>query len=100
MMHSPVSDEEAALQILSVFGRYNVTASGVLKRNQFMEVRDSDFMRGLNGAVEKSWVERHPKDRYRYILTQAGRDLLDAASANYAAVAPSVSAPVALQQST
>jgi hypothetical protein len=69
----PVTDEDVARQFLSVFGQYKVPVAGVLRRNYFSGIRDSDFSRGLNKAVENKWVQRHERDRYRYILTQAGR---------------------------
>jgi hypothetical protein len=46
------SDEEVGRQILSIFMKYKVGASGVLRRNYFLDVRDADFQRGLNKAVE------------------------------------------------
>ena len=64
----------AARQILAVFAKYKVTVAGVLRRHQFFEVRDSDFQRGIDGAVAKGWIQRHERDRYRYILTTAGRE--------------------------
>lgn len=69
------SDDQAALQILSVFAKYKTTVGGVLRRHQFFEVRDSDFQRGLDAAVSKGWmIQRHGRDRYRYILLAAGRE--------------------------
>src|SRR5205809_994025 len=67
-------DEYAAGQILAVFARYKVAVAGVLRRHQFFEVRDSDFQRGIDAAVAKGWIQRHERDRYRYILTVAGRE--------------------------
>jgi hypothetical protein len=72
-----IDGESAARQILAVFARYKVTVSGVLRRHQFFEVRDSDFQRGIDGAVAKGWIQRHERDRYRYILTTAGREAFD-----------------------
>jgi hypothetical protein len=69
-----IDGDYAARQILAVFARYKVTVAGVLRRHQFFEVRDSDFQRGIDGAVAKGWIERHERDRYRYILTKAGRE--------------------------
>lgn len=67
-----LSDEEAGLQILDVF-RYNKTpANGMLPRNYFFAVRDSDFQRGMNRAIAKKWITRHLRNRYQYILTEAG----------------------------
>lgn len=67
------SDDDAARQILSVFAKYKVAVAGVLRRHQFFEVRDSDFQRGIDAAVKSGWIKRHERDRYRYILTAAGR---------------------------
>jgi hypothetical protein len=72
-MAIPQASDYAARQILSVFAKYKVTVGGILRRHQFFEVRDSDFQRGIGDAVAKGWIERHPRDRYRYILTTAGR---------------------------
>jgi hypothetical protein len=74
LMKVPQADDYAARQILAVFARYKVTVAGVLRRHQFFEVRDSDFQRGIDGAVANGWIQRHPRDRYRYILTIAGRE--------------------------
>jgi hypothetical protein len=74
LMIDPQADDQAARQILAVFARYNVTVAGVLRRHQFFEVRDSDFQRGMDGAVARGWIQRHPRDRYRYFLTTAGRE--------------------------
>ena len=68
-----VSHEAAARHILEVFARYNVPAGGELRRNHFFDVRDGDFQRGIDRAVEVKWIERHPRDRYRYKLTEYGR---------------------------
>ena len=74
-MTVPNSDGDyAARQILAVFARYKVTVAGCLRRHQFFEVRDSEFQRGIDGAVAKGWIQRHERDRYRYILTRAGRE--------------------------
>ena len=69
----PTTDEDVARQFLSIFGEYKVPAAGFLRRLHFQKIRDSDFSRGLNKAVENQWVQRHERDRYRYILTQTGR---------------------------
>jgi hypothetical protein len=42
-------------QILGVFMRHRIPATGTLQRNYF-EVRDSDFQRGINKAVANNWV--------------------------------------------
>jgi hypothetical protein len=66
------SDEEVGHQILDIFMKYRVGASGVLRRNNFMDVRDADFQRGLNKAVENRWIKIKSRDRYTYELTEAG----------------------------
>jgi hypothetical protein len=47
------SDDEVSRQILGVFMRHRIPASGILQRNDFFDVRDGDFQRGLNKAVAK-----------------------------------------------
>jgi hypothetical protein len=66
------SDEEVGRQILGIFMQYKVPVGGVLRRNHFMEVRDADFQRGLNKAVENRWLTIKPHDRYTYLLTDVG----------------------------
>jgi hypothetical protein len=66
------SDEEVGRQIIGVFSRYKITPGGKLRRNHFAEVRDADFQRGLNKAVENNWLKLKPRDRYTYELTEAG----------------------------
>src|SRR3954454_17692185 len=73
-----VLEDHAARQILAVFARYNVAVAGVLRRHQFFEVRDSDFQRGIDGAVARGWIERHHYDRYRYVLTKQGKEAFKA----------------------
>ena len=70
-MSGPRTDEEVGRQILSIFMRYKVPPSGKLRRNQFMEVRDADFQRGLSKAVENYWI-RIGRDRYSYELMEVG----------------------------
>jgi hypothetical protein len=41
------SDEDVSRQILRVFMRFRIPASGVLQRNYFFDVRDGDFQRGI-----------------------------------------------------
>jgi hypothetical protein len=65
------SDEEVGRQILSIFMQHKVGANGVLRRNNFFNVRDADFQRGLNKAVENRWIKTL-RDRYAYELTEAG----------------------------
>jgi hypothetical protein len=67
-----VSDDEVGRQILGIFMKHRVLASGVLRRNHFMDVRDADFQRGLNKAVENHWIKISLRDRYTYELTEAG----------------------------
>lgn len=67
-----LSDEEAGLQILDVFRLNKTPANGILRRNFFFAVRDSDFQRGINRAIANKWITLHLRDRYRYILTEAG----------------------------
>jgi hypothetical protein len=67
------SDEDVGRQILSIFIRHKVVAGGVLRRNQFIDVRDADFQRGLNKAVGNHWLRVDLRDRYTYELTEAGR---------------------------
>jgi hypothetical protein len=66
------TDEEAGRQILDVFLKNKVCAGGALRRNHFFEVRDADFQRGVNKAVEKNWIKVNTRDRYTYELTTAG----------------------------
>ena len=71
-MSQALSDEDVALQILRIFGEHHVLAGGTLQRNQFFKVRNGDFRRGLNKAVEKNWIMIKRRDRYTYELTKAG----------------------------
>ncbi len=66
------SDEDVGRQILGIFSRHKVRAGGTLRRNQFGEVRDADFQRGINRAVENAWIKIKLRDRYTYELTDAG----------------------------
>ena len=72
MANPPLSDEEAGRQILGIFTRHKVPASGMLRRNHFFDVRDGDFQRGINRAVHHQWITLHLRDRYRYILSDEG----------------------------
>ena len=65
-------DEDIGRQILSIFVKHKVVAGGVLRRNHFIAVRDADFQRGLNKAVENNWLKVRLHDRYTYELTEAG----------------------------
>ena len=71
-MAQPLSDEEAGRQILGIFARNKVAANGTLRRIHFFDVRDGDFQRGINRAVQNKWIAVHHRDRYRYILTEEG----------------------------
>jgi hypothetical protein len=44
----------------------------MLRRNNFFDVRDGDFQRGINRAVHNKWITLHMRDRYRYILSDEG----------------------------
>ncbi len=72
-MSNTLSDEQVARQILSVFDRHKIPPSGLLKRNNFMEIRDGDFQRGMQRAILNNWIEPHTRDRYRYVLTPGGK---------------------------
>ena len=50
------SDEDVSRQILGVFMRHRIPATGTLQRNYFFEVRDGDFQRGINKAVANNWI--------------------------------------------
>jgi len=71
-MPSRMSDEDVGRQILGIFMRYRVTAGGTLRRNNFFDVRDADFQRGLNFAIASKWIKQHLRDRYTYQLTETG----------------------------
>jgi hypothetical protein len=71
-MSRALSDQEAGLQVLSIFVRNKVPASGTLRRIHFFDVRDGDFQRGINNAVTNRWITIHHRDRYRYSLTDEG----------------------------
>jgi hypothetical protein len=70
--HAMTSDEDVGRQILGIFMKHRIGARGVLRRNNFMDVRDADFQRGLNNAIANSWLKMKPRDRYTYELTEAG----------------------------
>ena len=67
-----LSDEEVCQQILGIFMKYRIRPTGLLRRNHFVGVRDADFQRGLNKAVENSWIKIKMGDRYTYELTEMG----------------------------
>ena len=71
-MPDRLSDEDVSRQILGVFMRHRIPASGTLQRNYFFDVRDSDFQRGINKAVANNWITIDLRNRYRYQLTTAG----------------------------
>ena len=66
------SDDEVSRQILGVFMRHRIPASGILQRNNFFNVRDGDFQRGINKAVANNWITIDLRNRYRYQLTATG----------------------------
>ncbi|MGA9001544.1 MAG: hypothetical protein WB504_03660, partial [Pseudolabrys sp.] len=66
------SDEEVSRQILGIFMRHRIPASGTLQRNNFFDVRDGDFQRGINKAVANNWITIDLRNRYRYQLTASG----------------------------
>ena len=70
MPHRP-SEEEVGRQILGIFMRHQVTG-GTLQRNNFFDVRDGDFQRGINKAVSENWITIDQRNRYRYQLTATG----------------------------
>jgi len=51
-----------------------------------MEVRDGDFQRGLNHLLSNKWITLHPRDRYRYILTEEGYAVVLSAATGAASV--------------
>lgn len=71
MTHTP-TDEEVGRQFLGIFVRHGVPAGGTLMRNNFFDVRDGDFQRGLNNAVANGWITVDARNRYRYVLTATG----------------------------
>ena len=71
-MPDRLSDDEVSRQILGVFTRHRIPASGILQRNYFLAVRDGDFQRGLNKAVANNWITIDLRNRYRYQLTATG----------------------------
>ena len=71
MPHRP-SEEEVGRQILGIFMRHRVTVGGTLQRNNFFDVRDGDFQRGINKAVSENWITIDQRNRYRYQLTAMG----------------------------
>ena len=66
------SDEDVSRQILGVFVRHRIPATGTLPRTYFFEVRDGDFQRGINKAVANNWITIDLRNRYRYQLTTTG----------------------------
>ena len=71
-MPEPLSDEEMARQILAIFAEHHMASGGILRRNHFFTVRDGDFQRALNKAIEKKWISITKRDRYTYELTNVG----------------------------
>ncbi len=76
------SDEEVGRQILGIFARHKIAAGGVLQRNYFFDVRDGDFQRGINRAIENNWIMIDLRNRYRYQLTATGYALGGSSLAN------------------
>ena len=73
------SDDEVSRQILGVFMRHRIPASGILQRNHFFDVRDGDFQRGLNKAVANNWITIHADveaTHRRSLLHYGGRSSL------------------------
>ena len=70
-MVAALSDDEVARQILGIFGEHHVRPGGALWRNNFLKVRNGDFRRGLDKAVEVGWIKK-TRNRYKYELTEAG----------------------------
>ena len=66
------SDDEVSRQILGVFMSHRIPASGTLQRNNFFDVRDGDFQRGINKAVANNWITIDLRNRFRYQLTAMG----------------------------
>ena len=71
-MPDRLSDEDFSHQILGIFMRHRIPATGALQRNYFFDVRDSDFQRGINKAVANNWITIDLRNRYRYHLTTTG----------------------------
>ena len=59
-------------QIIGVFTRHRIPATGTLQRNYFFQVRDGDFQRGINKAVANNWITIDLRNRDRYQLTTTG----------------------------
>ena len=70
------SDQEVAYQILHVFHRCDVSAGGFLMRNKFASVRDGDFQRAILAATANGWISPATRDRYKYFLTEKGRQAM------------------------
>lgn len=71
-MHDRPSDTDVSRQILRIFMRHRIAVSGTLQRNNFFDVRDGDFQRGINKAVANNWITIDLRNRYRYRLTATG----------------------------
>ena len=70
--HRPSACESVGRQILGIFIRRGIHAGGSLTRNYFVDVRDSDFQRGIDAAIANNWITIDARNRYRYILTATG----------------------------
>jgi hypothetical protein len=49
------SDEDVSRQILGVFMRHRIPATGMLQRNYFFEVCYSNFLSAFYKALAKTW---------------------------------------------
>ena len=67
-----ISNDDAGRQIMLVFHQRGVRPGGRLRRNNFQGVRDAQFRRELDNAIEHAWPKIVPPDRYTYELTDAG----------------------------
>ena len=66
------SDDEVSRQIIGVFIRHRIPANGILQRNDFFDVRDGDFQRGINRSGRDNLITIDQRNRYRYQLTSTG----------------------------
>ena len=71
-MRDRPSDEEVSRQILGIFMRHRIPASGTLQRNNFFFFFFGDFQRGINKAVANNWITIFLRNCYRYQLTASG----------------------------
>jgi hypothetical protein len=71
-MSSRPVDEAVSREILWIFMRHRIAVNGILQRNNFFNVRDGDFQRGINKAAAKNWIAIDLRNRYRYRVTAMG----------------------------